>query len=509
MATRQQLEQQLVAAHRSGNVQAAQQAAYAIRAYDQNVLSAQVPSINAPLPVEQVPKPTFGNWLENLSIGAGEYLGEQAQNAGQMVERGVSALDAYRKEPLKASAAAFMTALQPAMQGFTQPVQTAKDIGAGLIEQGREMYREATSGPVGLGRVAASLIDLPGSSQRRPTTHGISEKPKKTRASKAENIERGLYHPIGEGKKLEKPVSEMQFTQEVIKDLPERQIISPESLRGATIIPATGDRTAAGKLLTSIEGVQLPNPVKLEGGPDFMRTHLPHGAAWASDKGVISGLSKKVQEAAKSGSGDVYMIYTPMSHVGGDFSTMMSDALLEQIKGGKITKKAKKNFDQEVRRFRPEWKGVDDPEARAQLNENGALRHAFIDRMTLDQFKTAGFPDLPTTRAAITEQSLMDAPIHAGGFSIAKMDPSGRIIANPVAPHTTYNTQLAGQYVGGFEKPIPRELLYSDFTSVRRAAGTDPAGDMRSFQLSNPVQQATQQWVDNLMRFIESTRGQP
>jgi hypothetical protein len=280
-------------------------------------------------------------------------------------------------------------------------------------------------------------------------------------------------------------------------------------LRGATIIPATGDRTAAGKLLTSIEGVQLPNPVTLEGGPDFMRTHLPHGAAWASDKGVISGLSKKVQEAAKSGSGDVYMIYTPMSHVGGDFSTMMSDALLEQIKGGKITKKAKKNFDQEVRRFRPEWNGVDAPEARAQLNENGALRHAFIDRMTLDQFKTAGFPDLPTTRAAITEQSLMDAPIHAGGFSIAKMDPSGRIIANPVAPHTTYNTQLAGQYVGGFERPIPRELLYSDFTSVRRAAGTDPAGDMRSFQLSNPAQQATQQWVDNLMRFIESTRGQP
>jgi hypothetical protein len=52
------------------------------------------------------------------------------------------------------------------------------------------------------------------------------------RASKAENIARGLYHPIGEGKKLEKPVSEMQFTQEVVKDLPPRQIISPERLAG-------------------------------------------------------------------------------------------------------------------------------------------------------------------------------------------------------------------------------------------------------------------------------------
>jgi hypothetical protein len=332
------------------------------------------------------------------------------------------------------------------------------------------------------------------------------------RASKAENIARGLYHPIGEGKKLEKPVSEMQFTQEMVKDLPQRQIISPERLQGATIVPATGDRTAAGRMLTEIEGVRLPTPVALEGGPDFMRTHLPYGTAWASDLSAITGkenaLSERIQQAATKGSGDVFMVYTPMSHVGGDFSTMMSDALLEQIKGGKITKKAKKEFDQEVRRFRPEWKGVDNPEARDQLNANGALRHAFIDRMTLDQFKVAGFPDLPTTRAAITEQSLMDVPIHAGGFSVAKMDPTGRIITESPVPHTTYNTQLAGQYVGGFEQPIPRELLFSDFTSARRAAGTDPAGDMRSFQLSNPVQQASQQWVDNLMRFMEATKGQ-
>ena len=373
---------------------------------------------------------------------------------------------------------------------------------AGLVTSARSPIQEflasmAVPSPTGMAKGSMALA-------------GMAAMP---RASKAENIARGLYHPIGEGKKLEKPISEMQFTQEVIRDLPQRQIISPERLQGATIIPATGDRTAAGRILTDIEGVRLPTPVALEGGPDFMRTHLPYGAAWASDLSAIAGkenaLSERIQQAAKKGSGDVFMVYTPMSHVGGDFSTMMSDALLEQIKGGKITKKAKKEFDQEVRRFRPEWKGVDSLEARDQLNANGALRHAFIDRMTLDQFKTAGFPDLPITRAAITEQSLMDVPIHAGGFAVAKMDPTGRIITESPVPHTTYNTQLAGQYVGGFEQPIPREILFSDFTGARRAAGTDPAGDIRSFQLSNPVQEATQQWVDNLMRFMESTRNKP
>jgi hypothetical protein len=326
------------------------------------------------------------------------------------------------------------------------------------------------------------------------------------RASKAENIARGLYHPIGEGKKLDKPVSEMRFVQEPLNNLVERRTISPEQLQGAVIIPGTGDRTAAGRLLTEVEGVRLPEPVALEGGMDFMRSHLPYGSAWASDKGVISSLAKRVKEAAQQGNGDVYMAYMPMSHVGGDFSTMMTDALLQQVRGAKISKKVKREFDNEVRLHRPEWKGIDSPEARAQLNENGALRHVFIDRMDLDQFKTAGFPSLPTTRAAITEQSLMDVPIHAGGLSIAKMDPSGRIISNPVMPHTTYNTQLGGQYVGGFDRPVPRDFLFSNFTSARRAAGTDPSGDMRSFNLSYPSQRADQQWLDNVMRYME--RGQ-
>jgi hypothetical protein len=324
------------------------------------------------------------------------------------------------------------------------------------------------------------------------------------RTSKAENIARGLYHPIGEGKKLDKPVSEMRFVQEPLNNLVERRTISPEQLQGAVIIPGTGDRTAAGRLLTEVEGVRLPEPVALEGGMDFMRSHLPYGSAWASDKGVISSLAKRVREAAQQGNGDVYMAYMPMSHVGGDFSTMMTDALLQQVRGAKISKKVKREFDNEVRLHRPEWKGIDSPEARAQLNENGALRHAFIDRMDLDQFKTAGFPSLPTTRAAITEQSLMDVPIHAGGLSIAKMDPSGRIISNPVMPHTTYNTQLGGQYVGGFDRPVPRDFLFSNFTSARRAAGTDPSGDMRSFNLSYPSQRADQQWLDNVMRYMES-----
>ena len=341
--TRQQLEQQLVAAHRTKNVQAAQQAAYAIRAYDQNVLSAQVPSINAPPPIDRVPKPTFGSYIEDISRGMGRGFVTQLEGMQQLVTHPYDTGKAL---------------IQAGIEAVRNPSQAIGEALSGIKSQAQT----AMSSPQGFGQVLGENLDfIPGPGGKcRPTTHGISEKPKKTRASKAENIERGLYHPIGEGKKLEKPISEMQFTQEVVRDLPQRQIISPERLQGATIVPATGDRTAAGRMLTEIEGVRLPTPVALEGGPDFMRTHLPYGAAWASDKGPITGLSKRVQEAASKGSGDVFMVYTPMSHVGGDFSTMMSDALLEQIKGGKITKKAKKEFDQEVRRFRDMYRHAEE-----------------------------------------------------------------------------------------------------------------------------------------------------
>lgn len=60
--------------------------------------------------------------------------------------------------------------------------------------------------------------------------------------------------------------------------------------------------------------------------------------------GRCQSLTSRVQDAAQLGDGSVNMVYMPMSHKGVDFSTMMSDTLFEGIRGGKITKKAKKNL---------------------------------------------------------------------------------------------------------------------------------------------------------------------
>lgn len=313
-------------------------------------------------------------------------------------------------------------------------------------------------------------------------------------------IDAGFYHPIGGGKKLPMPVGEMKFT--AVENVPkvDRQIISPESMQGGTLVPAIGDRTAAGSLLYDVGGHPLASPVQLEGGADFMRTHAPYGSAWASDKGVITALAKKVRAAGELG--DVYMPHVAMSHTSGDFSKMMADALLEQMKSATISKTAKLEFDRNMRRVRPEWKGIDHPESLAQLNSNGAVRTAFVAEANLDQFASRGFPNVPHTRVAITDQNLLNVPMHSSGYTVAKMNPEGLVIPNPVSPHGTYSTQLGGEYVGGFAQPIPRDIMFPDFAAKRRAAGADTAGDMRSFQLSNPTQNADQQWLDGVMNYL-------
>jgi len=150
--TRQQLEQQLVAAHRTKNVQAAQQAAYAIRAYDQNVLSAQVPSINAPPPIDRVPKPTFGSYIEDISRGMGRGFVTQLEGMQQLVTHPYDTGKAL---------------IQAGVEAVRNPSQAIGEAWSGIKSQAQT----AMSSPQGFGQVLGENLDfIPGpGGKRRPT----------------------------------------------------------------------------------------------------------------------------------------------------------------------------------------------------------------------------------------------------------------------------------------------------------------------------------------------------
>lgn len=332
---------------------------------------------------------------------------------------------------------------------------------------------------------------------------------KAPRMSAQEARDAGYWHPIGLGKKLEKPYQDMTFTTQAVKNLPPRRSITLEDLQGQYIVPAVGDRTAAGKLLTEVEGVKFQNPVMLEGGPDFMLTHGakagPDSTIWASGQPIVSALRNRAVQAEQQG-GKANLVYVPMGYDSLNFSTMPVDAALEMIRSGKITKKAKKEFDTAVKALRPEFKGIDSPEVVDQLRQTGALRHAFLNRMQLDDFQNAGFPHLSSIRKAIMEPALADVPLYHGGYSVGAIDTARSINKAPVAPHSTYDTQLHGHVVGGMDTPVPHTMLWRDFFADRRARNTPASGDRIAFERSKPLQKVDQQLLDEVMPYVEALR---
>jgi hypothetical protein len=394
---------------------------------------------------------------------------------------------------------------------ITNPRDAAAMLGGKIVESGQQAQalQEQTFGdpnrpfrvtdPQAMARLTDMLMAGP---------MGFAPAGATSRLSRAENEALGLYHPIGGGIKLDRPVSEMAAVTEPSSraTLSERQVITPEGLLGGRIIPLVGDRAAAGRVLRSVDDVELDRPVLLQGGPDFMRAHRfdspEESAAWASGKGVISNLSRQARKAGEEG--DVFGVYTAMSPTGVDYNTMLTDTIIGQLPRAKITKKLKKEFDKEIKKFEPDFVGIDSPNLEFQLLTNAPLRKVFVNRMELEKFRDGGFPNVAAARKAITEPELLDVPVGASGYAVSKLDPMGRVIENPRIPHKTYDTQLMGQYIGGLEQQVPRNVMFPDFFAQRRARGMPLSGDEYAFQRADVVQEATPQWLDSVMNYLRS-----
>ena len=285
--------------------------------------------------------------------------------------------------------------------------------------------------------------------------------------------------------------------------LQERKFILPEDLEGEEIFPFMGDRTAAGRNLTHIGGRELSQPVHLEGGADYMRAQAsqgPDASMWASGSGVVSNLDNRIRKARETGR-DVNAIYMPMSGSSGDYATMTSDAIMGQIPDAKITAKAAKQFDTEMRSKVPDWPGIRSEGARDYLVGSGKARSFLPKIMGKADYQKQGFPDIGQTRWAISEPELIGRPPGEGGYAIGR--PDNRVINNPAIPHKTYDTQMGGQYRGGFDVPIPRSILFRDWNASRRASGAPWADDEYTFSRQLPSQHVDPQLVETMMRYRE------
>jgi hypothetical protein len=288
-------------------------------------------------------------------------------------------------------------------------------------------------------------------------------------------------------------------------ELAPRPIVDPQSLQGSVLQPMVGDRTAAGSVLTEINGQALARHVPLDGGPDFMRgaANTADGSIWASDRGRITHIARRTRALAEM-ERPVYGVYSAMGPRSGDFSTMMSDALLSQIEANGVPFKAAHAFDTDMLATNPNWPGLLSPRLRDVLMRDGGLRTQFAREAARAKHQAVGFPEIASTRFAISEPALIGQPPGVSGYAISRVDPAGRVIVDPQVPHPSYDTQLGGLgYTGGLDRPIPREVMFPDFNAERRAAGARPDRDHRAFKQGDPHQVADQKWLDGVMKYYE------
>ena len=310
-----------------------------------------------------------------------------------------------------------------------------------------------------------------------------------------------------------RPISEMSYKFKPTSNTPLLPFneINPEFLQQGgnnVLIPLLGDRTLAGETLTSINGGLLNAPVNLQGGATYMRSPAQtlDNLVWASDKGVIKNLNKKINEAYGQGADNVYLAYTSMGGEGGDFSRMMSDAMFGQISGQTLPRKSAKEFDDEVKTFFPDWAGSLNPEVTEQLaNMKGSTRARIIKLMGKAKYQKLGFPDIASTRFAITDPRLVHTPVNTVGLEIARAKPDAQIVmpSEMNFKHDTYPVGLIGDYVGGFQTPLPFELGLPSVSKTDVLTGRTQPQRQRSIGMNPTAEVIDQEFVDNAMGFLE------
>ena len=203
-----------------------------------------------------------------------------------------------------------------------------------------------------------------------------------TNTAPAGGVEQGLLTvPLDEGSvRLSNRVTEQRALAEgtfdeggtIVKG--ESNIIIPDidlrNLEGFPYVATYADLSRAGGYLTHVNGTKFPNPVKLEGGQDFMiiPENVDRGILWASHRDAISSIIRQAGEAKHLYGKDPIYLPFRMSPTGLDFSHQVVDSMLQSALQG-LNKSQKVKLDKMIRSqskdletgklVNQKWKGID------------------------------------------------------------------------------------------------------------------------------------------------------
>ena len=300
-----------------------------------------------------------------------------------------------------------------------------------------------------------------------------------------------------------------------------RQAASWEDLEGGFVLPFYGDRTSRGYSLEGINDTEFSRPVYTEGGIDFMRgpANQQDNSVWASAKHIIDRLNNKARETAEATDGaPVYGVTGSMAPNAVDFANFTGETMAELIGGARqrIDPAAAAAFDERMRIADPQFTGL--------LSENlrdwaGAapseVRKTFIRGLDTAPMRRAGVPSAALARYGVTDPSLRETTSGQFGAAAAQLRPDAPLLYNnagdnaaPRTPHSTYNTQMQGDYLG--ELPaIPQGMLFQDaYANManqvdKRGNPLGEANKTYSIKTKLEPQEMTPRIVDAIMGYLD------
>jgi hypothetical protein len=370
----------------------------------------------------------------------------------------------------------------------------------------------------------ASMAMGAGTAVTRPTgSLGVGGRP----SPDARGVNKGHLDPLGYGSiRLDDYLDNTSLDlRDLGENLPRTQG-SWEDLEGGYVLPFYGDRTSRGYELSGINDTTFSRPVYTEGGVDFMRgpANQSDGAIWASAKHIIDRLEGAAANTRiEYPDAPIYGVTGSMAPDGVDFANFSGEAMAELVSGNRsgIGLEAARGFDERMENVSPTFPGLLSDGLRDWAGAaSSPERKAFIRGLDTKPMRQAGVPSAGLARYGVTDPSLRDVPSGQFGSAAAELQPGTPLMYNEpkgnnyrtTNPHTTYNTQMRGEYVG--ELPlIPQGLLFRDAydrMSTQLDKNGNPLGEAnRTYSIKTQLQPQliTPRVIDGIMGYLARGQG--
>lgn len=310
----------------------------------------------------------------------------------------------------------------------------------------------------------------------------------------ASTTQRTRMGDIGFDPRFDKRVEEQQKLQDLTTTVEKRstdeipEIYLPD-YEGYGFVSSMSDRSAGRGQLVGINDVDLKRPVNLQAGQDFMFENP--GMVWASgDTPARAILLQAAAAKALTGKDPLHLPWR-MAPTGSDFATMTGETMLSFAESN-MGKGAKRSLDKDIKKFIPDWKGIDSPESIDQFRSMPDATRKAIKAMMDIKYRDEGGLGIGEARLSIADPNQLNAPV---GY----IQNVGRIFADkPLieqSGHASYPRGIPGEGLGRIPEDrslfelYPKSFPTEEGKKVIRPLLLDPATAVEAYsRLPNVVE---------------------